>query len=93
MIYVTKCLSCFFLKDWAIGVVGLGIFYGVVKILPNNGAFREAVVQFNWDNLDNLDTWHITKKSIVPIITSLLTIIAVPSILTVTTIYLFGKRE
>lgn len=88
-----KALNIYLTVDWAIGVVGLGIVYGIVKILPNNGAFREAMIQFNWDNLDNLDTWYITKKTMIPIIMSLLVTIILPSLLTVTTIYMFGKQK
>lgn len=74
------------------GVAVIGLFYGSVKILPNSVPFREAVVQFSWDNFDNLDTQHITRNTIVPIISGLLGAIIVPSLLATMSIYVFGKQ-
>lgn len=74
------------------GVAVIGLFYGFVKILPNSVPFREAVVQFSWDNFDNLDTWHITQKTVVPIMAGLCGAIIVPGLLTITAVYMFGKQ-
>lgn len=83
-------LDIYLTVDWAMGVAVIGLFYGSVKILPNSVPFREAVVQFSWDNFDNLDTRHITRNTIVPIISGLLGAIVVPSLLATMSIYVFA---
>jgi hypothetical protein len=81
----------FFLKDWALGLAGLSIFYGIVNLVPANGTFRALITQFNWNNLGNLNIRDTNFKVIVPTVVSLCVIILTPSILTLLTIRLFGK--
>ncbi|RCH86688.1 hypothetical protein CU098_001924, partial [Rhizopus stolonifer] len=78
-------------KDWALGIAGMSLFHSVICVLPHiNPAIREQVVQFNWNNIKHLDLWHINQSVVMPLFACLSFMIALPSLLTVVTIYAFA---
>ncbi|KAI9275859.1 hypothetical protein BDA99DRAFT_496639 [Phascolomyces articulosus] len=76
-------------EDWSFGVVFMGIFYGVVYILPNNPVQRylDGVIGGNvWE----INTLRITKSTIAPLIGGSTAAIVVPGLLSVAAVKLFG---
>lgn len=72
------------------GIAALSLFYGIVCIFPNS-AWQEQVIQFRWENIENLDYWYISRRVILPFIAYLCAIIIIPSALYISTTYFFGK--
>ncbi|KAG2229829.1 hypothetical protein INT48_008273 [Thamnidium elegans] len=86
-------LDIYITVDWAIGLAVLSLFYGVVNILPSHASFRETIIQFNWNNLSNLDIIHTSKKTIFPAILGLCFSIIFPSALTMAAIHLLDIND
>jgi hypothetical protein len=76
-----------------LGVAALSIFYGIICILPRRSALREQVVQFRWENMENLNYEYVNRRVILPFIIYLWTILIVPSLIYVMVTYLFGKKN
>lgn len=64
-----------------------------MNILPSHASFRETIIQFNWNNLANLDIIQTSKKTIFPAILGLCFSIIFPSVLTIAAIRLLGKKK
>ncbi|KAI8642232.1 hypothetical protein BD408DRAFT_443594 [Parasitella parasitica] len=79
--------------DWAIGVAALSLFYGIIHILPQHTPYRNQVVQFNWDNFDNLDVSIVTKDVILPSIECLCAIICLPGIVALIIVFLLSVED
>ncbi|KAI9490702.1 hypothetical protein BDB00DRAFT_836412 [Zychaea mexicana] len=76
-------------EDWSFGVVFMGIFYGVVYILPDNPVQRyiDGIVGGNvWE----VDAWKITRSSIAPLVATSIAAIVVPGLLSVAAVRLFN---
>ncbi|CEP13022.1 hypothetical protein [Parasitella parasitica] len=84
-------LDVYLTVDWAIGAAALSLFYGIIHILPQHTPYRNKIVQFNWDNFDNMAIPILTKDVVLPSIGYLCTIICLPAIATVTIIVILCK--
>ncbi|KAI9020804.1 hypothetical protein CLU79DRAFT_218346 [Phycomyces nitens] len=58
-------------QDWALGIVCLGIIYGVIYILPNN-ALQRKIDQVVEDGISNIHLWSITRSLLGPVVFGLL---------------------
>ncbi|KAI9486072.1 MAG: hypothetical protein EXX96DRAFT_547588 [Benjaminiella poitrasii] len=74
-------IDLYLAADWTIGITGLSIFYSIAQIIPVQSV-KDRAVQFNWNNIDNLNTWNISRQTIFPIIMVLGILIFTPSLMT-----------
>ncbi|KAI8148867.1 hypothetical protein BJV82DRAFT_201164 [Fennellomyces sp. T-0311] len=76
-------------EDWSFGVVFMGIFYGVVYILPNNPVQR-YLDSVSGGNFWEIDTWRVTRTTIAPIVSAAISAIAIPGLLSLAAVRLFN---
>ncbi|OAD72934.1 hypothetical protein PHYBLDRAFT_187244 [Phycomyces blakesleeanus NRRL 1555(-)] len=67
-------------QDWALGIVCLGIIYGVIYVLPNN-ALQRRIDQVVEDGISNLRLWAVTRFLFAPVVFGLFIGIILPGIL------------
>ncbi|KAL0080085.1 hypothetical protein F4703DRAFT_1741184 [Phycomyces blakesleeanus] len=67
-------------QDWALGIVCLGIIYGVIYVLPNN-ALQRRIDQVVGDGISNLRLWAVTRFLFAPVVFGLFIGIILPGIL------------
>ena len=70
----------------------MGIFYGVVYILPNNPVQR-YLDSVTGGNFWEINTWRVTRTVIAPTLTALALAIALPGLLSLAAVRLFSIHD
>ncbi|ORY93848.1 hypothetical protein BCR43DRAFT_551551 [Syncephalastrum racemosum] len=78
-------------EDWSFGVVYLGIFYGVVYVLPNN-VIQRTLDGFTRNGL-GVNTWALTRSLVLPIVLGATGAIVTPGAVALSAIRLLGLTD